>query len=177
MPDPIPFRLRVLQALTAQMKTVTPANGYLANLADYTDEANRPAARVFRGRSMYGESDLLPFVSILEDPRPVENMHATGNRTQQVGEWKLLIQGFAKEDPVNPLDPAYFLMADIIKAVIAAKAQRHDILGLGSTMPCVTDLKITQATARPADGEVSDVAFCFVAVTLTLVEDLETPFA
>ena len=172
-----PFRLRVMKAISNQIKTVTPANGFVNDLSDYTDDAGRPALRVFRGRDMFSPVDKLPFVSVLEDFRPQEQMHAPNGGTERAGPWRLLIQGFVDDDMDNPLDPAYLLCAEVIKALVAAKLDRRNLLGLGSRMPCVTALEIGSPVARPADGQTSDVAFFFLPVTLTIVEDLENPFA
>jgi hypothetical protein len=89
----------------------------------------------------------------------------------------LLIQGFVKDDMDNPTDPAYVLCAEVTAAIVKAKKDKRDILGLGNRMPCVTDLAIGQPVVRPADGDVSDVAYFFLPVVLTVVEDLENPFA
>ena len=166
-----PFRLRVLKAMTDALKEITPANGYENDLSE----------AVFRGRDTFGDSDPLPMVSILENPRatdPSQLADGTGSSTQ----WELLIQGFVKDDFQNPTDPAYWLEAEIRKRLAAEKALARDfdgpgIFGLGQSAPCVTGIEIGNPVCRPADQETSDVAFCWLAVTLTLVEDLEKPFA
>lgn len=177
-----PFRLRVMKAVTNQIKTVTVANSFKHDLNDYTDAAGRISERVFRGRDLFGASDPLPMVSVLEDFRPQEQTDGgrDSRSSVQTGDWKLLIQGFVEDDPDHPLDNAYRLGADVVKALVKGKtdsAYKNNILGLGGSMPCVTGLKIGQTIARPKDGDVSDVAFFFLTITLTLVEDLENPFA
>lgn len=172
-----PFRLRLLKAITAQLKTVTIANGYTVDLDDYVDAAGRTASRVFRGRDEFGESDPLPMLSILEDPQANAANNAFANSTPSTGDYRLLIQGFVDDDKHNPTDPAHYLAADVVKALAKAKVSRFDIFGLGGKMPCVIKLDIGQPVVRPADNTVSSVAFFFVAVTLTLVEDLEKPYA
>jgi len=172
-----PFRLRVLKALTDHLKTITPANGYVSNLADFTAADGLASPRVFRGRDSFGDSDELPFVSILEDFRPDEQQLGTPGTTGAAGEWRLLIQGFVKDDRTNPTDPAYILAADVLKALVQARKDRYDILGFGSAMPCVADLRFKQPVVRPADNEVSSTSFFFITVTLKLAENLENPFA
>ena len=172
-----PFRLRVLKALTDHLKGITPSNGYNSDLSDFTSEDGFQSVRVYRGRDSYGESDQLPFVSILEDFRPDEQKLGGNGQTSGTGEWRLLIQGFVKDDPVNPTDNAYVVAADVIKALVLAREQRYDILSMGSVMPCVTDLTFKQPVVRPADGEVSSTAFFFITLNLKLVENLKNPFA
>lgn len=172
----IPFRLKVLQSLTAALKEITPANGYESDLSDFADSAGRFAERVYRGRDVFGASDGLPFISILEDFRANPLDHASGGDTGAKSDWKLLIQGFVRDDPVHRTDPAYVLAADVQKALIKIRKDKYNILGLGETLPCVTGLKMEAPVVRPADGEVSSTSYFFLSLTLTLVEDVENPF-
>lgn len=172
----IPFRLKVLRQLTDLLKTVTPANGYESDLSDYSDSAGRLTERVFRGRDVFGASDNLPFISILEDFRANALDHASGGDTGAKSDWKILIQGFVQDDPVNRTDPAYVLAADVQKAIIKARKDRYNLLGLGGDMPCVSAIKMEAPVVRPADSEVSTTSYFFLSLTLTLVEDLENPF-
>lgn len=173
-----PFRLRVMKALGTLIKEVSPANDCVFDLSDFTDSAGRPAERVFRGRTDYDNvSDPLPMVALLEDPR--QDVPGTGNTSSQVSAsvFRVLVQGFVPDDAQHPLDPAYQLSAEVIRALVSAKKDRFNMLGLGSKMPCVTDIQIGQPIHRPADDEVSAVAFFLIPVRLTLVENLEAPFA
>lgn len=174
MPDP--FRLRVMKAVTAAIKSITPANGYISDLSDFVDAEGTTRARVFRGRDLFGASDGLPLVSILEDFRapPVKVQSREGGKG--INPFTILIQGFVKDDPDNPLDPAYLLEAEVRQAIVATNT-RYDILGLGDVAPCVSEMTIGTPVCRPADNEVSTVAYFFLTVTLMLAEDLERPFA
>jgi len=178
-----PFRLRVLQALTDAIKGVTIDAGFKHDLGDYVDEGVT-RERVFRGRDQFGFDDPRPMVSILEHPRALDALLAPDGDSQTIGPWEILIQGFVTDDPEHPTDPAHRLVADVIKA-LAIQAKRRapdgspDILGLGYQMPAVKDkgMKIGKPVCRPADGEISDVAFFFITLTLDLVEDVAEPFA
>lgn len=184
MPDS--FRLRVLKAVTACIKTVTPANGYTNDLADFTEQG-ATLARVFRGRSAFGDGDPLPMVSILENPSALDAVldrdGAEDRGGDKINEWDLLIQGFVKDDPDNPTDPAHALVAEVI-AALAKEAERKgsdgrspDILGFGYRQPCVTAIAIGNPIVRPADNVNSTQAFFWVNVRLTLAEDITRPFA
>lgn len=171
-----PFRLKVLKAITSQLKTITPSNGFEHDMSDFTDAAGRNQVRVFRGRTEYGNNDPIPMISILEDPRAIEAVNGPDGSPVATNTLKLLIQGFVKDDVDHPLDPAYMLSADVITALVRAKAKRFDILGFGHKAPCVINIEIGQPAHRPPDDEVSAVAFFLLGVTLTLAENLEAPY-
>ncbi|ESQ85510.1 hypothetical protein AEAC466_04245 [Asticcacaulis sp. AC466] len=183
-----PFRLRVLKAVCATIKTVTPTNGYINDLADKIETINGQAtvtAKVFRGRELFGDSDPLPMVSVLEHPRALDALLAPDGGQDRVGEWDLLIQGFVKDDKENPTDPAHVLAAEVVKALAAETERKLDgalsrgrnLFGLGYQEPCVFKMAIGSPIVRPADGVNSSQAFFWLTLTLTLVEDQEKPFA
>lgn len=167
-----PFRLQVLKAVTEQLKTITPVNGYYHDLSDFTDEAGRTQTRVSRGRLTFGESDAVPFLAVLEDPRAIDANNAKDETPVSIVKLRLLIQGFVEDDKTHPLDPAYQLSADTISALVKAKKDRFNILGLG---PKITAISFGQPIHRPGADEVSSNAYFIVGVTLTMVENLECP--
>lgn len=185
MPTPRPFRLRVLDAISDALKAVTPGNGYQNDLSDFERESDGEevtVARVYRGRDQFGFNDPRPMVSILEHPRALDQLHGTQSAPNRAGDWELLIQGFVQDDPDHPTDPAHILAAEVTKRLVEEKVRvgnNHDtnILGLGSRKPCVTALEVGPAVCRPADEGISDVAYFFMTVRLSLAEDLENPFA
>lgn len=166
-----PLRLRVLKALTETIKTITPTNGCLHDLSDYASDG-RVMERVFRGRDLFGFDDPLPMVSILEKPVPLEQLRAAPDNTTRFGEWEIIIQGFVEDDLNHPTDPAHFLAAEVSLALALEKRKRHNILGI----PRVNDLRLGAPVVRPADGEISAVAFFLLPLTITLAEDLLNPF-
>lgn len=183
-----PFRLRVLKAICETIKGVTVANGYQHDLNDWSVTENGETitkSRVFRGREWFGDNDPLPMVSVLEHPRALDANMAPDGGQDRVGEWDLLIQGFVKDDPENPTDPAHRLVADVIKALAGevdrpmpgAMGRGRNLFNLGYREPCVFKLAIGSPIVRPADGVNSSQAFFWLTLTLTLAEDLEKPFA
>jgi len=160
-----PFRLRVLEALTQCIEGVTLANGYQHDLE----------GKVFRGRLAFGEDDPLPMIAIIEPPIPIDQLHDTGESANRKGDWDLLIQGFAKDDQYNPTDPAYYLMADVQKALASEKirgTKNFDILGMGKK---VISLRIGTAVVRPPE-EQSAKAYFYMPITLEIAEELDKPF-
>lgn len=167
-----PFRLRVMKAITDQLKTVTPQNGYEHDLSDTTDEVGRTVARVVRGRMRFGSTDPLPMIALLEDPRAIESDNARDGSSNSVNKLRVLVQGFVKDEPDNQLDPAYQLSADAIAALVKAKEDRFNILGMDGL---ITAMTFGQPAHRPGMDETSDHAYFVFGITLTMLEDLERP--
>lgn len=169
MPATDPLRLRILKALTAALQEITVANSYK------TDVGND----VHRGRVIFGESDPLPMLSILEVPIPIEQIEPPADSEFSSGGWELMIQGFVEDDRENPTDPAHFAMADVKRRLVIEKRKAYEsrpedgILGFGNY---VTGLKIGAGVVRPPD-EISAKAYFWLTIQLDVVEDLSDPYA
>lgn len=164
---PDPYRLRVQKAISAALKEITPANGYVHDLS----------ASVFRGRNIFGESDPLPMVSILEAPIQPDAPRLPDGGTTQNAEWELVVQGFVEDDKFNPTDPAHRLLADVKKR-LALEAKKY-VPGEGYNMfgmaGKLTKLWIGPGVVRPPD-EISSKAYFWLTIRLGLVEDMEIPY-
>lgn len=161
---PIPFRLRVLRALTEAIERVNPSNGYHHDLR----------GNVFRGRLRFGPDDPSTMVSILEAPIPPENNTAPGAAPGSLSPWELLIQGWVEEDIKNPSDPAHHLMAEVKSALVSEKRRDRgsNMLNMDGR---VYEMRIGQGSVRPVE-EASAEAFFWLNLTITVAEDLETPY-
>lgn len=167
----VPFRLRTLVALTECLERINPDNGF----ADFDMRGS-----VFRGASVYGDNDPLPMISIMEPPIPEDPHHVPDGSTDSYNDWTLLLQGFVKDDPKHPTDPAYYLLAHaktVLSEEIARKTSRQepDILGMGRGANCITRMTIGNGGVRPAD-EFSVHAYFWLTLTLKIVEDNTNPF-
>ena len=184
-PDPLPFRLRVLTALTAALKEITPANGYLFDLADFDPGDGYPRARVYRGRAWFGEDDPIPMLSLLEADAADETSNTPHGVAAGRYEWSLMIQGFVDDDPLNPTDPAYILAADVVRRLAIETVRKltpgdrssdSDILGIGLRgVNKLTALRVGTPMVRPAD-DVSAKAYFALPLTLTTVEVGISPY-
>ncbi|TPI86360.1 hypothetical protein [Mesorhizobium sp. B2-8-9] len=185
MSDPIiyddPFRLRVQKALAAAIGSVSITGGYHFDLA----------GKVFRGRDLFGDaSDPLPMVSILEPPLPIDQLRSPPLASESSGDWDLLLQGFVKDDPENPTDPAHLLMADVKRRLAVEKARlipgsagMSDPFGMGrgqivngKAVNSITELKIGPGVVRPPELGVSTKAFFWLGLSMKIVEDISQPF-
>lgn len=102
-----PYRLIVLKRLTALIETMSVADGYPYDLV----------GRVHRGRTIYGEETNMPFISIIEAPRPGFNNYA-GVDEATATTWDLLLQGYCEDDMKHPSDPLY-VFAEAVENVMS----------------------------------------------------------
>lgn len=177
-----PFKLRVLSAITDALKSITPANGYVSDLSDFVPGDGVMTARVYRGRLWFGEESPLPMTSVLEGTAPGDELSEPPQQTPRSEyEWPLIVQGFVKDDPQHPTDPAYFLLRDVKRRLaieVKRKTAEHDsdILGLGRGGCRVTALRIGTGSVRPAD-DISARAYFWLSVVPTIYDDPLAPDA
>ena len=169
----IPFRLKVLRAVSNTLKGITVANGYQFDL--------NTTGAVVRGRMTIGDDEPEVMLSILEPPAAVDQRRGAPDRSARETDWDLLIQGWAK-DPLDtsefePCDMAYILAADVQKAL--AKV-RESARGPGKPtlfgFERVMNLTTTPAVVRPAENTTSDFGMFYIILTLRIAEDTSAPF-
>lgn len=182
MSEHISKRLAALRALTTHLSDeIRIENGYKHDLSN----------AVFRGRLAFATGDddnpgdPLPMVSILENPNPDRFPQRAGYEDQgdsvQRDKWTLNVQGWVEDDPLNPTDPAYELMADVKKALYALIAQHHPEQGIGGIHPnycldgLINGLEFEAGTVRPPD-ELSSKAFFWMRVILDFAENVKDPY-
>lgn len=159
-------RLRILKALTAALETIHPDDGYTHDMT----------GRVFRGRDLFGATDPLPMIAILEAAELEEQIPSPLTSEHQAGPYTLLIQGFVDDDRFNPTDPAHALLADVKRKLVEERQRDRgkDMFGMGRN---VTEIRMSRGVVRPPEEFVSDKAYFWLRVTLTVVENLADPFA
>lgn len=164
-------RLEILKALTEHLKGITPANGYSHDLSK----------SVFRGRERFGDNhkQYIPMVSILEPKAPEFGMPANEEQTVRKDDWMLLIQGWAKDDPINPTDPAYLLVADVerrLSEIIAlnenGRPLNKESYRLGKKIATLT---LAAPIVRPPEDGLSDAAFFYLPIKIGHVVDIRNP--
>jgi hypothetical protein len=160
-----PKRLVILKALCAHIEAqVRVSNGFQHDLQ----------GRVFRGRSVFGQDDPLPMVSVLEAPRPDQDL-VTAKNGMQLDDWPLYFQGWAQDDPSNPTDPAYRLAADVKQALAMLIDRRPESAPYYLLGDLILDLTIGPGTVRPPD-QLSSWAYFYLPVTVKLKESLTDPY-
>lgn len=178
-----PFRLRVQMAITKSFESIKQRDALGKQIdRDFT-------GHVHRGRDIYGYTDDLPMISLLEPPLPLDQFAASQSNPATAGLWDLMVQGFVKDDHSNPTDPAHWLMADV-KAVLAAEKARKlnnnpNPFGLGVVQwengkgvgnVVLEIVSFGPGVVRPPEAEISDKAFFWLGLTLKVVENNLRPF-
>ena len=163
-------RLAVLQAMTAQIQTITPANGYNIDLSQ----------SVFRGRTKFGDDEALPAVSILEATQPGAIKVATEDETFRSSRWPLLVQGWVKDDKSNPLDPAYYLCACVserLAAVVAVNPANGNAINpaIYRFGKLIAGMEVGPGICRPPDQYSARAQF-FMPVSVEFVDNAANPW-
>lgn len=106
------YRLTILKRLTHLIEGASIDEGYDHDLR----------GRVVRGRTLLGDNDKVPFISIIESPRPDFGIF-TDQKDARIEQWDLLIQGWAETVGDHPADCLYPLMADVESRLFRAIAE------------------------------------------------------
>lgn len=171
------YRLVVLRALCDHLKGITEENGFDYDLSQ----------AVFRGRLAFGDSDPIPMVSVVESTKP-ENVSTAANGLERRADWALIVQGWVKNDPFNPCDEAYQLMAAVEKQlgkIVEVNRFTGDgkypdsyLLGSGGSMGnnLIAGFKYGPGVVSPPREQVSSNAFFFLPVWITLAETPGQPY-
>lgn len=181
-PDPLPFKLRALHALTDAIKTITPTGGYVSDLADFDPGDGVMTARVYRGRPWFDVNDPVPLVSVLEADTADEVAPPPSEAATCEYWWPLVVQGFVNDDPLNPTDPAYVLLADVRRRLTVERQRKApgtnmpDPLGLGlSGKNRILGIRVGPGVVRAAD-DTSSKAYFALGVELRVTDNAAEPY-
>lgn len=170
------YRLVVLKRLTTLLEgtTLTPVVGL-----DPALPANL-SGLVFRGRSLFGESDPKTMLSLLEAPRSQGNVYGGTEGEARLDSWSLLLQGFCPELKTHPSDASYSMVDDIerrlsrITATLTsngmAKYPSDYMLGaaIDGNGYLITNFQMSAGTVRPPTENVSSRTFFYIPLQIGL---------
>ena len=183
-PNGDPFRLAILKKITGAFDEISGnAEGWNYDLRPYprvkNDGTEIMQRRNFRGRVFFSdEDDPLPMTSVLEVVIPPDQINSRApDNPDRVGDWDLMVQGFVEDDPLDPTDPAQYLLADVVKRLAQERVKALDYSPGGGIFGfrCITELKIGVGVVRPPD-EISARAFFWLPISLTIAESLLDPY-
>lgn len=174
MPLPDSRQLGILKKLTVHLEGITPDNGYDFDMSN----------NVFRGRQIYGDSDPLPLISIVEHlTADVSVEVAAENNVVHQERWVLLVQGWLDHKPANPTDDVYQLKASV-EHRLARLIQMNDqgypmypseyLLGIEDT---ITGISIGPGVVSVSiRAEASAKAFFYLPLGISIALDVSDPF-
>ena len=165
-------QLVILQRLATLIEGITPDNGYDYDLT----------GRVFRGKTIFGASEVPPFVSILESLRPDPQPMTAGSENMiRLEDWELLIQGWAVNDPANPTDSLYNLkgalekrLARMVLTTAAGSPAFPDDYRLGRI---IASARIGPGVVRAATPQAGGIEALYLPVVICYKADVSDPWA
>jgi hypothetical protein len=155
------IQLTILKAMTTHLQGIVPANGYDFDMS----------ISVRRGRLLYGDTDPLPLISIVEHLQGDISTAVAGEEGIDRSEtWVLLVQGWTENHPLNPTDTAYALKA-ATEHRLARAIKRNNYgdpefpneyyFGLAS-LKVITGLTIGPGIVSPPRQGLSEKAFFYL---------------
>lgn len=137
-----PKQLRVLKKLCAHLERTPGYDGI----------------KVIRGKGTITSKEAEDTISLLEAPRALFENTAGWGGFRHAGDWSLLLQGWPKDDPNQPGDPAYILKAAVEKQLAlvtsnddAQGRERKDkLFNLGGD---ISKLEMGQGIVRPVSND------------------------
>jgi hypothetical protein len=171
---PESLRLNILKALSDHLAGTPLAGGKTLG-----------EASVYRGKLLFGAEMKLPALSVLEAPRQDDGIPGAEKGVKRSEGWALLVQGWVPDDKRNPTDPAYEFCARVEQrmSMLVDEANGQpvypDIYRLGK-LPNgryrIAGLTWAPPVVRPPQQGVSDKAFFYLPVTLSVAIDIREPF-
>jgi hypothetical protein len=179
-----PKQLRVLKKLVAHIEGINPDNDDPATGQPYTADLR---GKVYRGRSLLTIDDAEDAISILEFPRQELYSPVGDHGLIRVQSWSLMVQGWPKDDPVNPSDPAYSLLAlvEMRLARLVAEAPNgrrgglypdEFMLGAVNGQYELASLIIAPGIVRPPEDAASRLAMFYMPLVLGVKVNVADPY-
>lgn len=181
MAEMISKKLAILRRLTTHLEGINPS---WTDLPPEMEGVTCPydlSSSVYRGRLEFGEEVPVPFIALLEAPRQIDPLGAGLGLTQNE-DWGLLIQGFAKDDKKNPLDPAYDMLAWTQMRLARITAENSNGMR-GGKYPnewrlggMAAEIRYQIPIVRPGKDNVSGTAYFYLPISVGTVTELTMPF-
>lgn len=138
--------------------------------------------KVYRGKGTVTASEMEGCLSLLEAPRSLFGESAGWGKLNRNEQWALLLQGWPKDDPQNPSDPAYELKAAVEKQ-LAQIVDNRDSFGRDRTDKLYllggdcASIEIGQGITRPVsqDQGNSRLAEFFIPLLVSIQTDKLNP--
>lgn len=161
-----PKRLLILKSITDLLKTISVANGYRTDLG----------GNVVRGRVAISDTEPVPMVSIIEAPVVENRDEFAGNGFAVHVKWRLMVQGWVKDDPANPTDPVYPLLYDVRRCLLQMvdrdNPSRYLLVQPDGTR-LIQTADVGFGMVRPPTPNISARAFFYLLVDIDMAESAD----
>lgn len=179
-----PKQLRVLKKLVAHIEGINPDNDDPHTGLPYETDLR---GKVYRGRSLLTIDDAEDAVSILEFPRQEIYSPVGDHGVVRMHQWNLMVQGWPADDPANPSDPAYRLLALVemrLARLVAEKPQGREgglypdefMLGQVDGQYELASLIIAPGIVRPPEDAASRLAMFYMPLVLGVRLNVADPY-
>lgn len=179
-----PKQLRVLKKLVDHIEGINPENVDPHTGAPYARDLR---GKVYRGRSLLTIKDAEDAISILEFPRQEIYSPVGDHGLVRMHAWSLMVQGWPADDPVNPSDPAYELLAlvEMRLARLVAEAPNgrqgglypdEYMLGTHNGESELGSLIIAPGIVRPPEDAASRLAMFYMPLVLGVRLNVADPY-
>jgi hypothetical protein len=174
-----PKLLRALKKLTEHLEGINPTVVDPHTEEPYTVDLRE---RVFRGRSILTLRDAENALSILEFPRQDIFSPVGDHGIVRKDSLSIMLQGWPKDDPENPSDPAYLLKAMVemrLARIVAEKPNGRqgglypDEYMLGGEL---ASLIIAPGIVRPPEDAGSRLAMFYMPLVLGIRMNVADPY-
>jgi hypothetical protein len=173
-----PKQLRVLKALCTHIEAINPNNVDPATGDPYEIDLRN---RVYRGRSLLTVKDAAQAVALWEFPRQDIWAPVGDYGICRMNSWSMMLQGWPEDDPENPSDPAYKLLAMVemrlarlIKELPNGRGPEFpDEFMLGGELASLT---IAPGIVRPPEDAASRLAMFYMPLVLGVKVNVADPY-
>lgn len=178
-----PKQLRILKKLVAHLEGINPANDDPATGDPYVRDLT---GRVYRGRSLLTIDDAEDALSIVEFPNQDIFAPVGEHGIVRMESWRLLLQGWPKDDSSNPSDPAYALKAQVESRLARLLTELPDgrgpkypeefMLGEHNGKRELASLIIAPGVVRPPEDASSRLAMFYMPLVLGVRVNVADPY-
>jgi hypothetical protein len=163
MPDS--KQLVILKRMTTHLEGITPTNDYAFDLT----------GKVFRGRTKFGDDEVLPFIAILESLRPDQQpIPAGAGGYRRTDDWEILVQGWLDENRAFPTDDLYNLKASVEKRLQEVNTEGSPVYLFGGL---IIKMRIGPGVVIAATPQVGGAEAFYLPLLVTYAINLADPFA
>lgn len=161
------YLLTVEKAITGHLASTVSIDGALV--------------KVIRGKEKLDSGDTPPLVTLIQAIDVEATHNQVGDGAQRVDTKLYLIQGFTRRSSGEEnYDSAHELMAKVkqsLSELLPVKSSNRFLKQYNNGRYLVNDIKIATGLVRPPDSKISsNMAFFWLPVSITLIEDITDPY-